>query len=118
MKKTSASLDSIMTILGIGLVVLAFCVLLQNLNGINYSNTKKTEIVATSKKALIVKTHDFKNNHEEQDVVIGKYHKDKDDIWRVNVTRHEPSFFGVSNGWFEIGCIVALAIPIFLIIVL
>lgn len=118
MKKTSASPDSILTILGIGLAILGLGALLLNLNEADYSNTKKTEIVATSKKALVVKAYDFKNNHEEQDVNIGKYHKDKDGVWRVNVTRHEHSFFGLSNGLFELSCIVVLAIPILLMILL
>lgn len=79
---------------------------------------EKTELVATSKKALIVKVHGFKDNHEGQDVTIGEYHEDKDGVWRVNVTRHEHSFFGLSNGLFELSCIAVLAIPISLIILL
>lgn len=118
MNKTSENHDSIMFILGICLTILGLGVLLFNLNEANYSNTKKTEIVATSKKALVVKAHDFKNNHEEQDVTIGEYHEDKDGVWRVNVTRHEYSFFGLSNGLFELSCIAVLAIPISLIILL
>lgn len=118
MNKTSTSLDSIMFILGIGFTILGLGALLLTLNEANYSNTKKTEIVATSKKALVVKAHDFKNNHEEQDVTIGEYHEDKDGVWRVNVTRHEHSFFGLSNGLFELSCIAVLAIPIFLLMTL
>lgn len=118
MKKTSASLDLIMIILGIVTTIVAFFVLLSNSNEMDYSNTKNTELVATSKKTLIVKTQDFKNNHEEQDVNIGKYHKDKDGVWRVNVTRHEHSFFGFSNGLFELSCIAVLAIMIVGIILL
>lgn len=118
MKKTSASPDSILTILGIGLAILGLGALLLNLNEADYSNTKKTEIVATSKKALIVKAYDFKNNHEEQDVNIGKYHKGKDGAWRVNVTRHNHSFVGLSNGLFELSCIAVLAIMIVVIILL
>lgn len=118
MKKTSANPESILTILGIALAILGLGALLLNLNEADYSNAKKTEIVATSKKALIVKAHDFKNNHEEQDVNIGKYHKDKDGVWRVNVTRHNHSFFGLSNGLFELSCIAVLAIPILLMILL
>lgn len=118
MNKTSESHDSIMFILGICLTILGLGALLFNSNEADYTNTKHTELVATSKKALIVKAYDFKNNHEEQDVNIGKYHKDKDDVWRVNVTRHEHSFFGLSNGLFELSCIAVLAIPISLIILL
>lgn len=118
MKKTSASPDSIMFVFAIALTILGVGALLFRLNEADYSNTKKTEIVATSKKALVVKAYDFKNNHEEQDVSIGKYHKDKDGVWRVNVTRHEHSFFGLSNGLFELSCIVVLAIPILLMILL
>ena len=118
MKKTSASPDSIMFVFAIALTILGLGALLLNFNEADYSNTKKTEIVATSKKALIVKAQDFKNNHEEQDVNIGKYHKDKDGVWRVNVTRHEHSFFGLSNGLFELSCIAVLAIMIVGIILL
>ena len=118
MKKTSASPDSIMTIFGIALAILVFGALLLNLNETDYSSTKHTELVATSKDALIVKAHDFKNNHEEQDVFIGEYHKSKDGIWRVNVTRHERSFSGLSNGLFELSCIAVLAIMIVGIILL
>lgn len=118
MNKTSTSLDSIMFILGIGLAILGLGTVLFNLNEVNYSNTKNTELVATSKKALVVKAHDFKNNHEEQDVIIGEYHEDRDGVWRVNVTRHNHSFFGISSDWFELSCIVVLAIPIFLLITL
>lgn len=118
MNKTSESHDSIMFILGICLTILGLGALLFNSNEANYSNTKNTELVATSKKALVVKAYDFKNNHEEEDVSIGKYHKDKDGVWRVKITRHEHSFFGLSNGLFELSCIAVLAIPIFLLMVL
>lgn len=118
MKKTSASPDSIMFVFAIALTILGVGALLFRLNEINYSNAKTTEIVATSKKALIIKAYDFKNNHEEQDVNIGKYHKDKDGVWRVKVTRHNHSFFGLSNGLFELSCIAVLAIPILLMILL
>lgn len=118
MKKTSASPDSIMFVFAIALTILGVGALLFRLNEADYSNTKKTEIVATSKKALVVKAYDFKNNHEEEDVNIGKYHKDKDGVWRVKITRHEHSFFGLSNGLFELSCIVVLAIPILLLMTL
>lgn len=118
MNKTSENHDSIMFILGICLTILGLGALLFNSNEANYSNTKNTELVATSKKALVVKAHDFKNNHEEQDVIIGEYHEDKDGVWRVNVTRHDHSFFGISNGLFELSCIAVLAIPIFLLMTL
>lgn len=118
MNKTSASRDSIMSILGICLTILGLGALLFNSNEANYSNTKNTELVATSKKALVVKAYDFKNNHEEEDVSIGKYHKDKDGVWRVKITRHEHSFFGLSNGLFELSCIAVLAIPILLLMTL
>ena len=118
MKKNSASPDSIMFVFAIALTILGLGALLFSLSKTDYSNTKKTEIVAMSKKALIVKAYDFKNNHEEQNVNIGKYHKDKDGVWRVNVTRHEHSVFGLSNGLFELSCIGVLAIPILLIILL
>lgn len=77
---------------------------------------EKTELVATSKKALIVKAHDFKNSHEEQGVTIGKYHKDKDGVWKVNATFDEFSFISLPSGWTQTGYSAMVLIMILIII--
>lgn len=54
------------------------------------SDVTKTELVASSKKSLVIKAYDFKNKHNQNDVTIGNYYKDSDGVWHVVVTR-EPS---------------------------
>ena len=77
---------------------------------------EKTELVATSEKALIVKVHDFKDSHEGQNVTIGKYHEDKKGVWRVNVTFNEFSFISLPNGWTQTGYSAMIFIMILIII--
>lgn len=54
------------------------------------SDVTKTELVASSKKSLVIKAYDFKNKHDQKNVTIGDYHKDSDGVWHVAVTC-EPS---------------------------
>ena len=76
-------------------LVAAVCVLLvvgwTNLfSSDSNSDVTKTELVASSKKSLVIKAYDFKNKHNQNDVTIGNYHKDSDGVWHVAVTC-EPS---------------------------
>lgn len=96
------------------LVVFGFSLFV--LNHKDSFGVEKTELVATSKKALIVKAHDFKANHEGQDVTIGKYHEDKDGVWRVNVTSNEFAFISLPNGWTQTNFSVMILIMILIII--
>ena len=86
------------------------------LNNKDSFGIEKTELVATSKKALIVKVHDFKNSREGQDVTIGKYHKDKDGVWKVNATFDEFSFISLPSGWTQTGYSAMVLIMILIII--
>lgn len=79
---------------------------------------EKTELVATSKKALIVKAHDFKDNHEGQNVTIGKYHEDKDGVWRVKVTFDEFSFISLPSGWTQTGYSAMVLIMTLIILII
>ena len=96
------------------LVVFGFSLFV--LNHKDSFGVEKTELVATSEKALIVKVHDFKNSHEGQDVTIGKYHEDKKGVWRVNVTFNEFSFISLPNGWTQTGYSAMIFIMILIII--
>ena len=86
------------------------------LNNKDSFGIEKTELVATSKKALIVKAHDFKNSHEGQNVTIGEYHKDKDGVWRANATFDEFSFIRLPSGWNQLGYSAMVLIMILIII--
>ena len=104
-----ATITALLVFLGFSLFVL---------NNKDSFGVKKTELVATSKKGLIVKARDFKDNHEGQDVTLGKYHEDKDGVWRVNVTSNEFSFISLPNGWTQTGYSAMVLIMIVVIILL
>lgn len=88
------------------------------LNNKDSFGIEKTELVATSKKALIVKAHDFKDKHEGQDVTIGKYRKDKDGVWKVNATFDEFSFINLPSGWTQTGYSTMVLIMTLIIIII
>ena len=76
-------------------LVAAMCVLLvigwtSLFSSDSNSDVTKTELVASSKKSLVIKAYDFKNKYDQKNVTIGDYHKDSDGVWHVAVTC-EPS---------------------------
>lgn len=75
---------------GVLLAVVFTMFLLSSFSNNSNSDVTKTELVASSKKSLVIKAYDFKNKHNQNDVTIGNYHKDSDGVWHVVVTC-EPS---------------------------